>query len=112
MPDVERQADQDPARSYVNDVLNFEKYVVPGACAVGILVLFPWYMLGGGRLATWDLATVAILTLVAGHVIESLKVYQWAPIVSRNFKDFRKRVDGTFSDLKKGQALEKKELVY
>jgi len=108
--DPQQREGRDQVRDYINEVLNFEKYIVPGACALAILVLFPWYMLRGGRLASWDLATIAILTLVSGHLIESLKVYQLVPGVRRNFKDFDFLVQGFFRGLT-GSVLDKGQLV-
>ena len=73
---------------------HIEKYVVPGAVAVTLLYIFPWYMLGGSALGGVDLGTALIATLVVGHLIESLKVYQWGPMVKKNFSRFNGNIEG------------------
>jgi hypothetical protein len=90
----EPKDEKDPARGYVTDIFNSEKYVIPGACAVGMLILFPWYLLGGSELGTWDLGTAVIGAFVAGHLLESLKVYKWGPRVRNNSERFDAKLDG------------------
>lgn len=66
---------------------HLEKYVVPGAVAVAMLFLLPWYLLGGQPLlAGSDLATIVIGSLVLGHIIEAIGLYQWSTLVKGNFK--------------------------
>ncbi len=73
---------------------HLEKYIVPGAIAVTILFIFPWYILGGNPLRGVDLGTTIIAVLVVGHVIESLKVYQWGRAVRENYRHFNAKVEG------------------
>ena len=79
---------------YNTEPYHLEKYVVPGAVAVGFLFIFPWYILGGKGFGGIDLGAAIIAVLVVGHVIESLKVYQWGPKVRVNFKTFNAKVEG------------------
>lgn len=79
---------------YNTEPYHLEKYVVPGTVAVGFLFIFPWYLLGGKGLGGIDLGAAIIAVLVVGHVIESLKVYQWGPTVRVNFKTFNAKVEG------------------
>jgi hypothetical protein len=81
---------------------HMEKYVVPGAVAVGLLFLFPWYLLGrtahGDSVAgSFDLATVVIAALVLGHVVESLKVYEWGKKVRKNRDSLNDKTLGLFA---------------
>ena len=76
---------------------HIEKYIMPGAVAVTLLFIFPWYLLGGGTLGGVDLGTALLATLVAGHLIESLKVYQWGPMVRKNFGRFNKSTEDLLS---------------
>lgn len=81
---------------------HMEKYVVPGAVAVGLLFLFPWYLLGrsasGDSVAgSFDLATVVIAALVLGHVVESLKVYEWGKKVRKNRDTLDNKTLGLFA---------------
>jgi len=62
---------------YNTEPYHLEKYVVPGALAVTLLFIFPWYFLGGSALGGVDIGTAIIATLAIGHLIESLKIYQW-----------------------------------
>ena len=78
----------------LTDAYHVEKYIVPGAFAIAQLILLPWYLLGGTPLGIWDLGTVLVLALVAGHLIESLKVYQWHPKVKTNYATFTARIEG------------------
>lgn len=84
----------DATTGYATDIFHLEKYIVPGTFAVAQLFLLPWYLLGGRPLGTWDLGTVVLLALVAGHLIESLKVYQWGPKVRQNYTQFKGRIEG------------------
>jgi hypothetical protein len=79
---------------YYTEPYHLEKYVVPGAVAVGCLFIFPWYLLGGKGFGGVDLGAAVIAVLVVGHVIESLKVYQWGAKVRVNFKEFNANVKG------------------
>lgn len=89
--------DEKKGRGFLTEAYHLEKYVVPGAFAVAVIFLLPWYLLGGGPLETWDFGTAVIAALVAGHMIEGLKVYEWRPAVSSNFENFKARVDGLLS---------------
>jgi len=82
---------------YTTEPFHVEKYVVPGAVAVAFLFIFPWYLLGGKGFGGIDLGAAIIAVLVVGHVIESLKVYQWGRKVRENFKMFNARVEGLLS---------------
>src|SRR6476620_8692896 len=74
---------------------HLEKYVVPGAVAVAMLFLFPWYLLGGSAaLAGSDLATIVIGSLVLGHIIEAIGLYQWSTAVKQNFKKVNAQTRG------------------
>lgn len=79
---------------YDTEPYHLEKYVIPGAVAVTVFFLIPWYLLGGEALGTLDLGTTIIGALVAGHIIESLKVYQWGRAVRADFRNFNSRVEG------------------
>lgn len=79
---------------YNTEPYHIEKYVVPGAVAVTLLFIFPWYLLGGSALDGVDLGTTIIATLAIGHLIESLKVYQWGRKVRENFRIFNAQVEG------------------
>jgi hypothetical protein len=76
---------------------HLEKYVVPGAVAVGFLFILPRYLLIGRGFSGVDLGAAIIAVLVIGHVIESLKVYQWGSKVRVNFKTFNTKVGGFLS---------------
>ena len=80
--------------TYNTEPYHLEKYVVPGAVAVSIIFFGPWYLLGGSALGGVDLGAALIGALVAGHVIESLKVYQWGRKVRENFRLFNAEVKG------------------
>jgi len=88
---------QAPSKSngiYNTESYHLEKYVVPGAVAVGFLFIFPWYLLGGKGFGGIDLGAAVTAVLVVGHVVESLKVYQWGAKVRVNFKTFNAKVEG------------------
>lgn len=93
---MNQESKEDPERERVSftDAYHIEKYVVPGAFMVALIFLFPRSLLGGGPLGTWDLGTVLIAALVVGHLIESLKVYQWGPTVRANFESFKGKIEG------------------
>jgi hypothetical protein len=79
---------------YNTEPYHLEKYVIPGAVAVGFLFIFPWYLLGGEGFGGIDLGAAIIAVLVVGHVIESLKVYQWGSQVRVNFNMFNAKIEG------------------
>lgn len=91
---------------YNTEPYHLEKYVVPGAVAVTFLFIFPWYILGGSALGGADLGTTIIATLAVGHLIESLKVYQWGRKVRENFRIFNAQVQGLLA----ADGIEEKEL--
>src|SRR5438270_7764194 len=75
-------------RIFDTEPYHLEKYVVPGAVAVALLFLLPWYLLGGNgpSLAGSDLATIVIVSLVLGHTMEAFALYQRGPAVKKNFE--------------------------
>jgi hypothetical protein len=80
-------------RIYEAEPYHIEKYVAPGAVAITVLFLIPWYLLGGSELGGVELGTAVISALVLGHFMESLKVYQWGGSVRKNYRSFLKKVD-------------------
>lgn len=80
---------------YNTEPYHLEKYVVPGAVAVGFLFIFPRYLLGGKGFDGVDLGAAITAVLVVGHVVESLKVYQWGAKVRVNFETFNAKVKGS-----------------
>ena len=82
---------------YNTEPYHLEKYVVPGAVAVALLLILPRYLLSGGALTGVDLGSAIIAVLVIGHVIESMKLYQWGRKVRENFKAFNAKVEGLLS---------------
>jgi hypothetical protein len=79
---------------YDTEPYHIEKYVIPGAVALTVFFLVPWYLLGGAALDALDIGTAIIAALVAGHIMESLKVYQWPRSVRDDFTNFNSRVEG------------------
>ena len=99
---------------YNTEPYHLEKYVVPGAVAVALLLILPSYLLVGRALGSVDLGSAIIAVLVIGHVIESMKLYQWGRKVRDNFKTFNAKVQGLLSadDIKEDKLERAKAILF
>lgn len=86
--------DTEKSDSNITGTYHLDKYIVPGAAAISLLFLIPYYAFGKSGLGLNDFGAVAIIALVVGHFLESLKVYEWGSKVRANDKEMNNRLDG------------------
>jgi len=95
---------------------HIEKYIAPGAVAVTLLFIFPWYVLSNNPLGGADLGATIFAVLVVGHMLESLKVYQWGRKVREKFRNFNSEVKGLLSgslkDVKEEEIEQAKAILF
>jgi hypothetical protein len=95
MPNASSVTSSEKSGIFDTEPYHLEKYVVPGAVAVAMLFLLPWYLLGGkSPLENSDLATIIIGSLVLGHIIEAIGLYQWSTRVKANFRKVNAQTGG------------------
>ena len=93
-PHGEDFKDVQKSDSNITGTYHLDKYIIPGAAAISLLFLIPYYAFGKTGLGLNDFGAVAVIALVVGHFMESLKMYEWGPKVKANYKEMNNQLDG------------------